>query len=145
MTQTAGRTAWYVERFDEFVRSLNGSSSARLLTQRKEAMDAFVELGFPTARDEEWRYTSLATLLRQDFGVVEKLGEEVLSDVDAWRVPNLQSHVLVFIDGKYQPALSGGASLTEGVRVSNLASLLHRDGEVRDGTSLAPRGKDAFV
>ena len=145
MTQTAGRTAWYVERFDEFVRSLNGSSSAQLLALRKEAMDAFVELGFPTARDEEWRYTSLATLLRQDFGVVEKLGEEALSDVDAWRVPNLQSHVLVFIDGQYQPALSGGASLPEGVRVSNLASLLHRDGEVRDGTSLAPRGKDAFV
>ena len=47
MTQTAGRTAWYVERFDEFVRSLNGSSSAQLLALRKEAMDAFVGTGLP--------------------------------------------------------------------------------------------------
>ena len=110
MTQTAGRTAWYVEgRFDEFVRSLNGSSSAQLLALRKEAMDAFVT-GLPHGARRRWRYTSLATLLRQDFGVVEKLGEEALSDVDAWRVPNLQSHVIVFVDGQYQPALSGGVT-----------------------------------
>ena len=74
MTQPAERTAWYVECFNDFVRSLNGTSSPQMLFQRKKAMDAFVELGFPTARDEEWRYTSLATLLRQDFGVASKPG-----------------------------------------------------------------------
>ena len=47
MTQPAGRTARYVERFDEFVSSLNGASSSRMLSQRKEAMNAFVGLGFP--------------------------------------------------------------------------------------------------
>ena len=145
MTQPAGRTKWYVECFDEFVRSLNGAASPQMLSQRREAIKAFVDLGFPTARDEEWRYTSLATLLRQDFGVASNLGVEALTDVDAWRVPNLQSHLLVFVDGHFQPALSGGPSLSKGVDVSNLDSLLQKGSSVRDKRRLAPRGQDAFV
>lgn len=145
MTQPAGRTAWYVERFDEFVRSLNGSSSSQMLSLRKEAINAFVELGFPSGRDEEWRYTSLATLLRQGFCVASQFDGEALTDVNAWRVPDLKSHLLVFVDGHFQPALSGGASLAEGADVGNLDPLLQRDSGVPDKWSLAPRGKDAFV
>ena len=63
MTQTAGRTAWYVERFDEFVRSLNGSSSAQLLALRKEAMDAFAakKKAEDEAREKERRAQAEAT------------------------------------------------------------------------------------
>jgi len=145
MTQLAERTAWYVECFNDFVHSLNGASSPQMLSQRKKAIDAFVELGFPTTLDEEWRYTSLATLLRQDFGVASKPDVAPFTDVDAWRVPNLQSHLLVFLDGHFQPALSSGLSLPKGVDVGSLGSLLEKNNDVRDKWSLAPRGEDAFV
>ena len=62
MTQTAGRTAWYVERFqlDEFCAfTQRFFFCTAAYAARKEALDAFVELGFPTARDEEWRYHEL--------------------------------------------------------------------------------------
>ncbi len=34
---------------------------------RASAMERFEQLGFPTVRDEEWKYTNLATLAKDDF------------------------------------------------------------------------------
>ena len=60
-------------------------------------------------------------------------------------MPNLQSHLLVFVDGYFQPTLSSHLSLSEGADVGNLDSLLPKDSDLRDKSSLAPRGQDAFV
>ena len=37
---------------------------------RSSAMDRFEQLGFPSVKDEEWKYTNLAALARDSFGPV---------------------------------------------------------------------------
>ena len=144
MTQSADRSAWYVERFAEFSRALNGEASAPVHKVRTSAMERFAELGFPTAHDEEWRYTSLAALLREDMGVA--LGEaQVPGDVEQWRVPGIDSHLLVFVDGIYQPALSSVADLPAGACAGSLAASLRAAEHVDGLGAIARRGEDAFV
>ncbi|MEN8890554.1 MAG: Fe-S cluster assembly protein SufD, partial [Wenyingzhuangia sp.] len=35
---------------------------------KKEAFKAFSQKGFPTTKDEEWKYTSLRSILKKDYG-----------------------------------------------------------------------------
>ncbi len=140
MTDTVDRTARYVERFAEFVESLDEQDAA---PERQSALAAFAEMGFPTAHDEEWRYTNLAPLLRQEFAPFPGIAE-VPESIERWRVPDLDSHLLVFVDGRYQPALSSVDALGNGVRVGNLAASLWEGTEQPLGR-IAPRARDAFV
>ena len=43
--------------FEKFSRNGGGEGLAGLLTRRREAWALFAAGGFPTARDEEWRFT----------------------------------------------------------------------------------------
>ena len=56
----------FINQFDEFEKSLNGEKSSDFHKVRKDAISKFAELTFPTQKDEEWKYTSLNTLLKND-------------------------------------------------------------------------------
>ncbi len=67
MTEVAGRTERYVADFEAFAR--NGASGAPewLRELRRGAIARFAELGFPTTKQEEWRFTSVAPIAEQRF------------------------------------------------------------------------------
>ncbi len=52
-----------------------------LADRRRAALDRFAELGFPTRRDELWRFTNLTPLTRSVFPPAT----EAALTVDAWR------------------------------------------------------------
>ena len=56
----------FAEQFREF---LNGSEDA-LRTFRQEAFEYFQENGFPSVRNEDWKYTNVAAIAREDWIVV---------------------------------------------------------------------------
>lgn len=96
---------------------------------RKAAVDRFAATGFPTARDEEWRFTPLAPIAqgtwRQNSGTSHRVTREQL-------VPFIFGHpewtTLVFVDGLHSEALSSTGELAAGVRVGSLAAALRADG-----------------
>ena len=45
-------------------------------TQNKEAFSMFLELGFPTKNDEEWKYTSLKKIISKEYKIENK-GEKI--------------------------------------------------------------------
>jgi Fe-S cluster assembly protein SufD len=92
--------------------------------QRAAAFERFAGLGFPGARDEAWKYTSLRRLESRRFPVPDGTAAPV-----APAAP-LASHRLVMIDGHLRPDLAQGG-LPAGVRVRGLAAAL------ADGESLA--------
>src|SRR2546430_4390398 len=67
MTEVADRNARYVAAFEAFAR--NGASGAPewLRELRRGAIARFAELGFPTTKQEEWRFTSVAPIAEADF------------------------------------------------------------------------------
>ena len=54
------------ERFKVFEAQLNGAGKGPWHQLRTDAMDAFISKGFPSARDEEYRYTHVGRLLQKN-------------------------------------------------------------------------------
>ncbi|MCB0382086.1 MAG: Fe-S cluster assembly protein SufD [Psychroserpens sp.] len=74
---------------------------------RSEAIKTFEDEGFPSKRDEAWKYTSLNSILKHDYSVFPK-GENALEyrDVKQYFIHDIDSYKIVFVDGKYSSHLS---------------------------------------
>ncbi|MFO7977574.1 MAG: Fe-S cluster assembly protein SufD [Bacteroidales bacterium] len=46
---------------------IGGNAPARINELRKEAMERFQQMGFPTTRNENWRFTDLTPLMKMDY------------------------------------------------------------------------------
>ncbi|MFL1010817.1 Fe-S cluster assembly protein SufD [Flavisericum labens] len=74
---------------------------------RSDAIKIFEEKGFPSKKEEAWKYTSLNKILKEDYSVFPKC-ERVLeySEVREYFIHDIDSYKIVFIDGKYSSHLS---------------------------------------
>lgn len=92
------------------------------------AFNRFVELGFPTTRLEEWKYTNVAPIARIPF---ERAGQSrgtlSVESIEPFTLRAVTCAQLVFVNGHYSPALSCIEKLPEGVVVSSLADVLTGD------------------
>ena len=74
---------------------------------RAEAIKAFEHKGFPTKREEAWKYTSLNAVLAHDYSVFPKQENAVeFKDVKHYFIHDIDSYKIVFIDGIYSSHLS---------------------------------------
>ncbi len=75
---------------------------------RIQAIDAFEKKGFPTKKDEEWKYTSLQSLLKKDYAIFTNSDEVTveLKDVKKYFIHEMDTYKIVFIDGIYSSFLS---------------------------------------
>jgi len=69
-SKSTDRRAWYLASFRGFERSLNGGTASSLHQIRRAAIDCFAETGFPSRRDESWRHTNIAPVVRTSFRAV---------------------------------------------------------------------------
>ncbi|MBI4527618.1 MAG: Fe-S cluster assembly protein SufD [Deltaproteobacteria bacterium] len=130
MEQELAEKKHYLSAFDQCAKARRGSQARWLESIRREAMDRFSELGFPTIRDEEWRFTNLASLRKIPFlpsppefdGATRERIASAISE-------SPQGHRLVFINGHYCPELSAAASSGKGVRAGSLKEVLGNDPE----------------
>ena len=98
---------------------------------REDALHRFLSLGFPTTRDEEWRFTSVAPIAERVFTSPPSLAAGPSSvDIASFRLPLAPAAELVFVDGRYAPALSRRGALPDGVQVESLASVLANGQEI---------------
>lgn len=74
---------------------------------RSEAIKTFEEKGFPTKKEEDWKYTPLNRILKQNYSVFPKK-ENALEyrDVKKYFIHDIDTYKIVFIDGKYSSHLS---------------------------------------
>src|SRR5690606_35938364 len=74
---------------------------------RSEAIKVFEEKGFPTKRDEAWKYTSLNSVLKHDYSVFPKNEKDIdYNDIKKYFIHDIDTYKIVFIDGKYASHLS---------------------------------------
>lgn len=75
---------------------------------RSKALQKFEKLGFPTKKLEAWKYTSLNTVLKEDYNLFFNNNEVTvnLADVKKYFIHDTDSYKIVFIDGKYSSFLS---------------------------------------
>ncbi|WP_405294051.1 Fe-S cluster assembly protein SufD [Algibacter sp. Ld11] len=74
---------------------------------RNEAIKAFEEKGFPSKKEEAWKYTSLNRILKEDYSVFPKNESTIdYKDVKKYFIHDIDSYKVIFIDGKYSSYLS---------------------------------------
>jgi len=121
---------------------------AWLSQRRREAIARFGELGLPTPRDEDWKYTPLAPITATTFDVaLESDGHEPSEEAIAPFCVGAPSWSrLVFVNGRFSAKLSALRPLPGGVRVGSLGEALITDAEVvRARLSAAGEPLDAFA
>lgn len=75
---------------------------------RHEAIEIFDKAGFPNKKEEEWKYTNLAPLLKKDYKLFPE-SEDVsigYQDVKKYFVHDMDTYNIVFVNGVYSSYLS---------------------------------------
>jgi Fe-S cluster assembly protein SufD len=125
VTTVMQETDGYLERFSRFEPRVAGRDWACFQPVRRAALARFAELGFPTIHDEDWRFTSVAPIAKTVFAPSADGGVEPgRRDLEPFTFAGLHCSQLVFVNGRYAPALSSLRPLPGGVVVSSLASAL---------------------
>ena len=93
---------------------------------RTSSLKQFEALGFPTKKDEAWKYTSLAKVLKNDYSIFPKKETTTeLKEVKKYFLYDIDTYKVVFIDGIYSPFLSD--TTHDGIDVCLLSAALTKD------------------
>ena len=101
-----------------------GGEPAWLSALRKSAFDRFNELGYPTTKDEEWRFTNVAPIAGTPFAASIAGEANVSADALSPYVFDQTAATLVFVNGWFSASLSSMGTLPKGVRVLPLSEVL---------------------
>jgi Fe-S cluster assembly protein SufD len=93
-----------------------------LQTLRKQGIARFQALGFPTTKNEDWHFTSVAPIAERTFrpAPLDVSGVE-RTDLARFNFGESDWHTLVFVNGAFSEDPSSPAGLGKGIRVSSLA------------------------
>jgi len=139
----------YLEKFQRFEKEGPGKHTSWLFPIRKAGIARFAELGFPTLKDEDWRFTNVAPIARLPFKPVfdyspAGLNEKTLSQ---FHFARLKCNRLVFVNGLFSEALSSVLPQKPGVKLGSLAAALAQDSGSLENVLARPvrGGQNAFA
>ncbi|QID16162.1 Fe-S cluster assembly protein SufD [Nitrogeniibacter mangrovi] len=118
-----GAREHFLDQLEQRQAALPGTQLPWLRRARGAARRRFAELGLPTTRDEDWKYTRLTHL---DAQPLELAGPARITPEAALLAPHLIAGCdrLVFVDGRLAPALSCLEAHAEDVVIEGLANAL---------------------
>ena len=113
---------------------------------RDRGATRFAALGFPTVRDEEWRFTNVSPIANTEFIAATDAPAAVEQNLDAVVYGEASNRVVV-LNGRFQAQLSRVGALPKGVRVGSLAAAVteHADVVPRYLGQLADFGTKGFT
>jgi Fe-S cluster assembly protein SufD len=93
---------------------------------RERGASAFTSLGFPTVRDEEWRFTNVAPVTAGEFRLADD-AEVSAGTLESLPYAGAVAQRLVVVNGRFAPELSRLSGLPRGVRAGSLAAAVNGD------------------
>jgi len=126
MTQVVEKRSSWLTALEE--RSTSGPAWLEELRSRGAAR--FAALGFPTVRNEEWRFTSVAPIARAELSPAAAVA---VAEADLASFPYAEAaHRLVFVNGRFSSSLSRTPALSQGVTAGSLATAFESDPRVEE-------------
>ncbi|MGM0638293.1 MAG: Fe-S cluster assembly protein SufD [Pseudomonadota bacterium] len=102
-----------------------------IAARRQAGAARFEALGFPTRRDEAWKYTDVRAIARGDFALAAD-AEFSPASAAALTLP-IEAHRLTFVDGVFSASLSWLEDLPSGVALLPLSRALEENHEAVGG------------
>ena len=112
----------YLKGFEAFSRNGGASAPQWARSLRLSGIARFEELGFPTPKNEDWHFTSVAPIAERDFAPLTSGTSRISADQLApFSFGATDWHTLVFVNGRFDARLSRTDGLPDGVQVLPLA------------------------
>lgn len=118
LSQQNNDTEFFLKEFENF----KGPGNDILPGIRKEAIDRFSSDGFPTTKNEEWKYTNVLPIMKNKFHFASGKLNLTEEDIRPFNLCAKDSVQLVFENGCFNQALSRIPELAKGIIIGNLAS-----------------------
>ena len=121
----------YLAEFSAKRNELPGHGIEWLDRSRERALEAFASAGFPTPRNEAWKYTRVAPIEKRSFVLARANGFDLARrDVEQHLLGRSDCEQLVFVDGHYAESLSRHGRSEVGVRVEPLSKAVETMAEL---------------
>lgn len=116
-------TDWLLSNFAHFEKSLNGGAKLPMHAKRKAALANYQRLGFPTSKQEEWKYTNPAAIKEKSFPLISKKQDLSASVEEAKQllIKEPTSIGIIIINGLVAYASEG----CPGLKITSLKDVQH--------------------
>jgi len=116
----------HLQEFRSLQSALPGMRVPWIERLRRDGLERFGELGYPSVRLEDWKYTDVRPIEKRRFTVAESAVSVEPEAIAGYRLTGLAAHELVFVDGRFAPECSQVGELPAGVAVTGLAAIMDR-------------------
>ncbi|QRN95690.1 Fe-S cluster assembly protein SufD [Archangium violaceum] len=122
----------YLDLAERFQAERAAGAPAWLRTLRQEGIAQLARQGFPTSRNEDWKYTNVAPISGHAFCPVRTVHEAGVEAAVARLSLSGTGPLAVFVDGWFVRELSRLEGAPKGLSVGSLREALSQDGEALD-------------
>lgn len=123
MVNVAKEVDKYLADFERFTREDAAREPSWVRDLRASSIGRFADVGLPTTRLEEWKYTNVAPLTKVPFTLAAWAPDgQAVASLGPITLTSVASGQLVFVNGRYTPSLSWLPPLQGGMRVESLAA-----------------------
>ena len=123
----------YAAQYEAFAKNGGARAPDWLRVMRANALERFAEMGFPTTKQEAWRFTSVQPIAETAFEPARApSGGDTPTPKSLERIELCEArrHLAVFVGGRFDGSLSSVSGLPAGVRVTSLAEALRAEPEL---------------
>lgn len=120
--------AWYEEAFRSLEGTLNGSKKSSVHTLRKESFSKFSQIGFPSTKNEDWKYTDISSIARSEYRKVDSVASINVATIAEIIGSELSGLTLFVMDGRVTNLKE--INVPTGVTISSIADISHTGNSV---------------
>lgn len=114
----------FVQLFEQYEMRLNGQSDHPYHKLKRKGIDSMNELSFPGRRDEDWKYTSINPILKNEF----QLQADFEGDYELPKdLAEMDAVKLVFLNGVFQEKLSTTDALPDGLHIHKAVEAFEKE------------------
>ncbi len=122
---------WYLANFEAFEKKMNGGAETPVHQLRRAALQRVEENGFPSVREEEWRFTNVSSIEKTNFkSAAEDVQRVDRSMLQEFLFEDLTSNRLVFVNGRFSSDLSFLQNLNQNIKFENIARDLDNNQDI---------------
>lgn len=96
---------------------------------RKQAYNYFLENGFPTRKNEDWKYTNVAFANKLDFNINSGSYKISKNEIENLLIPNVTENLIVFVNGIFKDEFSIILD-KEGIIISDIKTAIQKQSEL---------------
>lgn len=120
--------AWYEDAFRNLEGTLNGAKKSAVHALRKESFTKFSQIGFPSTKNEDWKYTDISSIARSEYQKETSTASVDVAAITGIIGAELTGLTLFVMDGRVINL--NEVKIPAGVTISSIAEISHHGNSI---------------